>query len=109
MIARLWSCSAPATISDAEAEPPLIITIKGWLLIKSPFDALYLWTSDLFLPLVDTISPLFKKMSLTFIDCVNKPPGFDLKSSMKPICLFSNSFFIDLIDFINPSSVCSVN
>jgi hypothetical protein len=25
----LWSCSAPATISDAEAEPPLISTITG--------------------------------------------------------------------------------
>ena len=23
-VARLWSCSAPATISEAEAEPPLI-------------------------------------------------------------------------------------
>src|SRR5829696_9656006 len=28
-VARLWSCSAPATISDAEAEPPLISTTNG--------------------------------------------------------------------------------
>ena len=29
MVARLWSCSAPATISEAEAEPPLINTTSG--------------------------------------------------------------------------------
>lgn len=28
-VARLWSCKAPATISDAEAEPPLIRTTSG--------------------------------------------------------------------------------
>ena len=29
IVARFWSCKAPATISDAEAEPPLIRTING--------------------------------------------------------------------------------
>ena len=29
--ARLWSCRAPATISEAEAEPPLINTTSGFL------------------------------------------------------------------------------
>ena len=29
MMARLWSCSAPATISEAEAEPPLTSTTIG--------------------------------------------------------------------------------
>ena len=28
-VARFWSCSAPATISEAEAEPPLIRTMTG--------------------------------------------------------------------------------
>jgi hypothetical protein len=28
-MARRWSCSAPATISEAEAEPPLISTTIG--------------------------------------------------------------------------------
>ena len=28
-VARLWSCRAPATISEAEAEPPLISTMIG--------------------------------------------------------------------------------
>ncbi len=27
--ARLWSCSAPATISEAEAEPPFTSTTIG--------------------------------------------------------------------------------
>ena len=35
-VARLWSCSAPATISDAEAEPPLISTMIGLPLVRSP-------------------------------------------------------------------------
>src|SRR5277367_6574159 len=35
-VARLWSCSAPATISEAEAEPPLIRTISGLPLVRSP-------------------------------------------------------------------------
>ena len=33
--ARLWSCSAPATISEAEAEPELISTVKGMFLISA--------------------------------------------------------------------------
>ena len=35
-IARPWSCRAPATISDAEAEPPLISTTIGRPSIRSP-------------------------------------------------------------------------
>ena len=31
--ARLWSCNAPATISEAEAEPELISTTNGICLI----------------------------------------------------------------------------
>ena len=36
IVARLWSCSAPATISEAEAEPPLISTTIGLPLVRSP-------------------------------------------------------------------------
>ena len=36
MVARVWSCSAPATISEAEAEPPLISTTIGLPLATSP-------------------------------------------------------------------------
>jgi hypothetical protein len=32
MVARLWSCSAPATISLAEAEPSLTSTTSGTVL-----------------------------------------------------------------------------
>jgi hypothetical protein len=34
MVARLWSCSAPATISLAEAEPSLTSTTSGTLLMR---------------------------------------------------------------------------
>ena len=39
IIALLWSWRAPATISDAEADPWLIITIIGLSLAISPPDA----------------------------------------------------------------------
>gem|GEM_PF-4354693 len=32
MLARLWSCSAPATISEAEAEPVFTSTTSGTVL-----------------------------------------------------------------------------
>src|ERR1700761_1372145 len=35
-VARLWSCSAPATISEADADPPLISTTRGLPLMRSP-------------------------------------------------------------------------
>src|SRR5919201_6603756 len=39
-VARRSSCSAPATISEAEAEPPLISTMSGLPLVRSPARAL---------------------------------------------------------------------
>ena len=39
-VARLWSCRAPATISEAEAEPPLTRTTSGLPLVRSPALAL---------------------------------------------------------------------
>src|SRR5262249_18285532 len=47
-VARLWSCNAPATISEAEAEPPLIRTITGLPLVRSPGRALKRWISSAF-------------------------------------------------------------
>ena len=40
IIALSWSCSAPATISEAEAEPPFINTTIGSPLEISPLVAL---------------------------------------------------------------------
>ena len=48
---------APATISDAEADPPLIKTIRGLVLSKSPDFARYRRMSFFSRPLVETISP----------------------------------------------------
>jgi hypothetical protein len=56
-VARLWSLRAPATISAAEAEPPLISTIIGLPLAKSPFRALKWSVSIVLRPRVETISP----------------------------------------------------
>ena len=39
-VARPWSWSALATISEAEAEPPLMSTTMGTPLARSPFLAL---------------------------------------------------------------------
>ena len=61
MVARLWSCSAPATISEAEAEPPLISTISGLPLVRSPGRALKRCVSSGLRPRVETISPLVEE------------------------------------------------
>ena len=65
IIALLWSCKAPATISDAEAEPPFIRTTSGKPLITSPGLALYVSGFSESLPRVETISPFSKKRSET--------------------------------------------
>jgi len=49
-VVRLWSCSAPATISDAEADPPLINTMTGLPLVRSPGRALKRWVSSALRP-----------------------------------------------------------
>ena len=72
--------SAPATISDAEADPLLIKTINGLPFTLSPFFAKKRLFSIFFLPLVETISPSSKKNQLHLIACVNNPPGLFLKS-----------------------------
>jgi hypothetical protein len=67
MVARLWSCSAPATISEADAEPPLINTMTGLLLVRSPARALKRWVSYALRPRVETISPFSRNASETEI------------------------------------------
>src|ERR1700693_4738829 len=62
-VARLWSCSAPATISDADAEPPLIRTITGLPLVRSPGCAARRWVSSALRPRVETISARSKKVA----------------------------------------------
>ena len=71
---------APATISDAEAEPLLIKTIIGLPFTLSPLLAKKRLFSITLLPLVETISPSSKKKSTTLIAWVNNPPGLFLKS-----------------------------
>jgi hypothetical protein len=66
-VARLSSCSAPATISEAEAEPPLIRTMTGLPLVRSPAWALKRWVSSALRPRVETISPLSWNASETEI------------------------------------------
>jgi hypothetical protein len=55
--ARRLSCKAPATISEAEAEPPLMSTMTGLPLVRSPGRALKRWVSSGSRPRVETISP----------------------------------------------------
>ena len=74
-VARRWSCNAPATISDAEAEPPLMSTITGLPLVRSPGRALKRWVSSGSRPRVDTISPRSRKASETEIAWSSRPPG----------------------------------
>src|SRR5712675_1897521 len=81
-VARLWSCSAPATISEADAEPPLIRTISGLPLARSPGWAARRWVSSALRPRVETISPRSRKVSDTVTASSSKPPGLlDRKST----------------------------
>src|SRR5262249_59671840 len=57
----------PATISEAEAEPPLISTMTDLFLARSPARALNRWVSSTVRPRVDTISPFSRKASETEI------------------------------------------
>src|SRR5262249_14691849 len=57
----------PATISEAEAEPPLISTMTGLFLVRSPPRALNRWVSSAVRPRVDTISPFSRNASETEI------------------------------------------
>jgi hypothetical protein len=65
MVARLWSCKAPATISEAEAEPPLISTTSGLPLVRSPPRAIKRWVSSGVRPRVETTSPRPMKALVT--------------------------------------------
>ena len=87
-MALLWSCRAPATISDADAEPSFINITRGLPLVKSPFDASKRAMFLLSLPFVETISPELKKWFVTSIDWPNKPPGLFLRSKINPEIFF---------------------
>ena len=84
-----------------------MITIIGLPLVSSPFLAKNFLVSEVFLPLVDTISPSSKKKSVILIACVSKPPGLFLRSRTYPLILdfFSNS----LTYFKNCLSLFSLN
>ena len=80
----MWSCRAPATISEADADPSFIKTINGFPSVKSPLEALNLEISFLSLPLIETISPEPKKLFVTYADRSKRPPGLQLRSRMNP-------------------------
>jgi hypothetical protein len=71
MIARLWSCNAPETISEAEAEPSLIKTTIGAPFNTSPGSALNLMLL-FFKRLVDENKGDLKSLIL---DLRNNPGG----------------------------------
>src|SRR5260221_14787106 len=77
----------PATISEAEAEPPLISTMTGLFLARSPARALNRWVSSAVRPRVDTISPFSRNASETEIAWSSNPPGLLRKSMMKLLSL----------------------
>ena len=83
IIALLLSCRAPATISDADADPPFTRIIRGFPSMMSPFlaskDLIFSLNLGLF---VETISPSSKNILLTSIACLKRPPGFLLRSSI---------------------------
>src|SRR5260221_78384 len=87
MVARLWSCHAPATISEAEAEPPLISTMSGLALVISLPRARKRCVASALRPRVDTISPRSKNDSDTVIAWSSKPPRLLRRSMMKPLSL----------------------
>ena len=96
MVALLLSPRAPANISDAEAEPPLVIMIISAPFVISPFFAKNLCFLDWSLVFVDTISPLSKNKSVTLIAWSRRPPGLLRISMIKPLILLSDLLLISL-------------
>ena len=82
--ARRWSCSAPATISDAEADPPLTSTTIGAPLRMSAGFALNFISASLPRPRVETITPFSRKASATATAPFRTPPGLLRRSSTMP-------------------------
>ena len=98
MVARLWSCNAPATISEAEAEPPLISTITGLPLTRSPARALKRCVSSALRPRVETISPRSRNASDTEIAWSSRPPGLLRRSTTKPLSLSAGIWLLQIGD-----------
>ena len=83
---------APATISEAEAEPLLIITASGILSSTASFVVLKSSSNCFTFPFVETISfPWATKRFTISTASVSKPPGFPLRSRMICWTLFSFS------------------
>src|SRR5271170_3335432 len=64
---QVQGLTAPATISEADAEPPLINTMTGLPFVRSPGRALKRCVSSALRPRVETISPLSRNASETEI------------------------------------------
>jgi hypothetical protein len=97
-MARLWSWRAPATISEAEAEPPLMSTTRGLPLVRSPPLALKRWVSSALRPRVETISPRSRKASETMMAWSSRPPGLLRRSMTKPLSFSAPTSFVVALD-----------
>ena len=97
-IALLWSCKAPLTISEAEAEPSFTRTTKGKSVFVPNLLASNFSSSVTSLPFCETITPFFTNRSTTPIAWFKRPPGLFLKSRTIPftslfsLIAFSKSF-----------------
>ena len=93
MTARSWSCSAPATISDADAEPLLRRTTTGmreWVFLPGA-EKLCSWAP--FRPRVTTTFSLFaRKKSDTAMAWSRRPPGFPRRSKTSSFMPCFSSF-----------------
>ena len=109
-VARWWSCSAPATISEAEAEPPLISTMSGLPSVRSPggMRIVALVSSGL-RPRVETISPLSRKAFDTD-RLIEQAAGIVAQIDDEALELVGPSCVLrSLMAFCSPAVVCSLN
>ena len=95
--ARCWSCSAPATISDADADPESIKTTTGAPLARSPGSAKKRSMSPLRRPRCDTISPRSRNRSLIPTASSSNPPGFERRSTIQPRGFLPSDFSTAII------------
>ena len=82
--ARPWSLSAPATISEAEAEPPFTSTTSGAPSMRSPGVASIRKRASEVRPSAVTMTPESRKSSATATPASSTPPGLLRRSSTKP-------------------------
>jgi hypothetical protein len=107
IIARLWSCSDPATISEADAEPALIrTTIGSPTAISLSGAAAKDWLCSSSRGRIDIISPSLIKASVINKAVLSSPPGLLRKSRTIPCMSSPISLRKSAYIFINLSYAC---